>query len=84
MLAPRLQDKQQPHIRPAARWDGAAPPSPPAKSQHITKSDDYTAIHSYYPRGGKHEPFQAAALQFSNTLQSGALTHSRALFFPKH
>ncbi len=32
-----------------------------AKSPHITKSDDYTEIHSYYPRGGKHEPFQAAA-----------------------
>lgn len=38
-----------------------------AKSQHITKSDDYIAIHSYYPRGGKHEPFQAAALQFTTT-----------------
>lgn len=36
-----------------------------AKSQHITKSDDYIAIHSYYPRGGKHEPFQTAALQLT-------------------
>lgn len=33
-----------------------------AKSQHITKSVDYIAIHSYYPRGGNHEPFQTAGL----------------------
>lgn len=31
-----------------------------AKSQHITESGDYIAIHSYYPRGRKHEPFRAA------------------------
>lgn len=32
-----------------------------SKSQHITESGDYIAIHSYYPRERKHEPFRAAA-----------------------
>lgn len=38
-----------------------SPFSMAAKSQRITESGDYIAIHSYYPRGRKHEPFRAAA-----------------------
>lgn len=40
------------------------PPSLPVawlpSPSNITESGDYIAIHSYYPRGRKHEPFRAA------------------------
>lgn len=57
-----------------------------AKSQRITESGDYIAIHSYYPRGRKHEPFRAAA-----TAAAAAAIHHRrpslpllsGLFFPE-
>lgn len=49
-----------------------SPRSIAAKSQHITESGDYIAIHSYYPRGRKHEPFRAAA-----TAAAAAIHHRR-------
>lgn len=62
-----------------------SPRSMAAKSQHITESGDYIAIHSYYPRGRKHEPFRAAA-----TAAAAAIHHRRpslpllsGLFFPE-
>lgn len=57
-----------------------------AKSQHITKSDDYIAIHSYYPRGGKHELFRAAAAAAAAAVHfttSTSLSYLPGLFFPE-
>lgn len=60
-----------------------------AKSQHITKSDDYIAIHSYYPGGGKHERFRAAAaaaavrITTTTTATSTSISHLPGLFFPE-